>query len=63
MAFKKIIFIVRSIKKSDPAIEKFQGPSAKKGILKVVQRGDPLGQQGIESLKGGGGVVGGLRFS
>ena len=29
------------------------GQSAKNGFLKKYQRGDPLGRQGVESLKGG----------
>ena len=34
---------------------KFLGSVTKYGYLKIVQRGDPLGQQGVESLWGGGG--------
>ena len=32
------------------ALKKVWGPSAKNGYLKVVQRGDSLGRQGVESL-------------
>ena len=35
-------------------LEKFSGQSAKSGYLKIVKRGDPLGRQGVESLRGGG---------
>ena len=34
----------------------FSGRSAKSGFLKKTQRGDPLGWQGVESLRGGGGA-------
>ena len=35
-------------------LEKILGPSAKNGYPKIVQMGDPLGQQGAESLREGG---------
>ena len=40
-------------------LEKLNGQSAKNGYLKIVQRGDPLGRQEVESLRGvgGGGVL------
>ena len=31
---------------------KFLGSVTKYGYLKIVQRGDPLGREGVESLKG-----------
>ena len=34
-------------------IESFQIQSAKNGYFKSVQKGDPLGQHGVESLRGG----------
>ena len=34
-------------------LEKFSGPSAKNGYFKIVKRGDPLGRQVVESLRGG----------
>ena len=42
-------------------LEKLNGQSAKNGYLKIVQRGDPLGRQEVESLRrlGGGGGGGG----
>ena len=36
-------------------LEKFYGQPAKNGYLKIVQRGDPLGRQAIEFLRGRGG--------
>ena len=35
------------------AFRKIVGTSAKSGYLKIVQRGDPLGRQGVESLRRG----------
>ena len=35
------------------AFRKINGRSAKNGFLKKYQRGDPLGRQGVESLRGG----------
>ena len=36
------------------AFRKFLGSVTKYGYLKIVQRGDPLGRQAFESLRGGG---------
>ena len=35
-------------------MRKFLGSVTKYGYLKIVQRWDPLGQQGVEYLRGGG---------
>ena len=36
------------------AFRKFLGSMTKNGHLKIVQRGDPLGRKGVESLRIGG---------
>ena len=43
------------------AFRNFLGSVTKNGYLKMVQSGDPLGRQGVESLGGGGGGGGGGR--
>ena len=39
------------------AIRKILGSVAKNGYLKIVPRGGPLGRQGVESLRGDGGMT------
>ena len=40
---------------AEGALRKILGSVGQKWISKLYQRGDPLGRQGVESLRGGGG--------